>query len=67
MDLYIENLMLIYSMRQDEAEDVRKNATQIWKDYIDNTPRWVKRGLRHLVTVLCKIIVPLPTLGLNTI
>jgi hypothetical protein len=39
-------------MRQDDAEMVRNNATNIWKGYIDNTPREVKTGLRYLVRAL---------------
>jgi len=44
--MYVQNLMQLYILRSDDAEQVRINATQIWKAYIDNTPRWVKRGLR---------------------
>ena len=53
---YNLNLMLLYILRSDDVEQVRHNATQIWKGYIDNTPRCVKRGLRYLFTSLSTII-----------
>jgi hypothetical protein len=61
--------MLLYIMRQDDAEMVRNNATNIWKSYIDNTPREVKTGLRYLVRALTSIMSKprLHVVGINTI
>jgi hypothetical protein len=69
IELYVQNLMLLYILRCDDAEQVRMNATQIWKSYIDNTPRWVKRGLRHLIRLLADMMTRpgLPTIGVSAI
>ncbi len=48
--------MLLYILRQDSVEQVRHNATQIWKGYIDNTPKSVKRGLIYMIRSLAHII-----------
>lgn len=68
-ELYIQNLMLLYILRHDDAEQIRMNATNIWKQYIDNTPRLVKRGLRHLIRILSDIMTRqgLHTIGVTSI
>lgn len=37
--------MGIYILRNDEMDVVRRTATDVWKNYIENTPRTLKKAL----------------------
>ncbi|CAD8121429.1 unnamed protein product [Paramecium sonneborni] len=56
IDLYYLNLMTLYTMQQDVADVVRQNAVAIWKEFIDNTPKTLKKGLKQYVIQLCNIM-----------
>lgn len=48
MTLFYINYMSIYILRSDELEQIRNNATNIWKTYIENTPRTLKQAMPML-------------------
>ncbi|CAD8203588.1 unnamed protein product [Paramecium pentaurelia] len=56
IDLYYLNLMTLYTMQQDVVDIVRQNAVAIWKEFIDNTPKTLRKGLKQYVIQLCNIM-----------
>ena len=49
--------MAVYILRADVVEQVRFTASQVWKTYIENTPRTLKRALGYLIKKYVQMIV----------
>ncbi|CAD8213344.1 unnamed protein product [Paramecium octaurelia] len=69
IDLYYLNLMTLYTMQQDVTDVVRQNAVATWMEYVDNTPKTLKSGLKQYVIQLCNIMSRESVVqnGINTI
>mmetsp|Transcript_34234 Transcript_34234/g.30963 ORF Transcript_34234/g.30963 Transcript_34234/m.30963 type:complete len:317 (+) Transcript_34234:368-1318(+) len=59
----------IYILKFDDIEVVKNNATQIWKTFVDNTPKTLKTILTQLLDKILSLLQHPVTqhLGLNTI
>ena len=49
--------MSVYILRADEMETIRLQSSQIWKNFVGNTPKTLKLGLRILLNKLINAIV----------
>lgn len=54
--LLYENFMAVYILRADEMEHIRLQSSQVWKTFVDNTPRTLKLGLKILFSKLISAI-----------
>lgn len=45
--------MGIYILRYDDVDQIRHTATNIWKNFIDNTPKTLKNALEIFMDKLC--------------
>jgi hypothetical protein len=51
-----EALMIIYCLRTDSVEMVRLTSNQLWANFVDNTVRILRRGMRPLLSVWTECI-----------
>ncbi|KAL4445680.1 hypothetical protein ABPG74_006231 [Tetrahymena malaccensis] len=58
--LLYQSYMAVYILRADEMEQVRLQSTQVWKNFVDNTPKTLKYGLSILFRILITAIVRPP-------
>lgn len=49
--------MGVYIMRFDEMDQIRNCATNIWKVFIENTPKTMKMALNYFLDKLCESII----------
>ena len=48
--------MLLYILRFDPIDQIKVNATQIWKTYVDNTPKTIKKAFKYLLHKIIQIV-----------
>jgi len=46
---YYNAFMGIYILRFEEIDIIKRTATEMWKQFIANTPRTIKKGLNILI------------------
>ena len=53
---YYNAFMGIYILRFEEIDIIKRTATEMWKQFIANTPRTIKKGLNILIENLQNVI-----------